>query len=55
MRSVLVPSLALLVASIGALAIAGDIESGVPVGKGVAAFNVKDITGPNAGKSLCYR
>jgi hypothetical protein len=39
----------------GIAAIAGDIESGLKVGEEPAAFNVKDITGPNKGKSLCYR
>jgi hypothetical protein len=36
-------------------AIAADIESGLKVGDTPGAFNVKDITGPNKGKSLCYR
>ena len=31
------------------------LKSGPQVGKGVNAFNVKDITGPNKGKGpLCY-
>jgi hypothetical protein len=34
---------------------AGDVESGLKVGDTPGAFNVKDITGPNKGKSLCYR
>ncbi len=38
------------------VAIAADSpKSGLTVGDGVAPFNVKDITGPSAGKSLCYR
>ena len=38
------------------VAIAADsVKSGLEVGDGVAPFNVKDITGPSAGKSLCYR
>lgn len=34
---------------------AEDLESGLKVGDHPGAFNVKDITGPNKGKSLCYR
>lgn len=34
---------------------AGDVESGVQVGDFAAPFDVKDITGPNKGKTLCYR
>jgi hypothetical protein len=35
--------------------VAADVESGLKPGESVGAYNVKDITGPNAGKSLCYR
>lgn len=31
------------------------VESGLPVGERVPAFNVLDVTGPNKGKELCYR
>lgn len=34
---------------------AGDVESGLQPGDRAGAFNVKDITGPQKGKSLCYR
>jgi hypothetical protein len=35
---------------------AGDaVTSGLKVGEFVQAFNVEDITGPNKGKTLCYR
>ena len=34
---------------------AAELESGLKPGEKVGAYNVKDITGPNAGKSLCYR
>jgi len=36
-------------------AFAGELKSGLPVGDRVPAFNVRDITGPSAGKTLCYR
>ncbi len=35
---------------------AGDaVQSGLKPGESVNAFNVDDITGPNKGKTLCYR
>jgi hypothetical protein len=36
--------------------LAGDaIESGLKVGEACSPFDVDDITGPNKGKTLCYR
>ena len=36
--------------------LAGDaVESGLKVGELVSPFDVDDITGPNKGKTLCYR
>jgi hypothetical protein len=36
--------------------LAGDaVQSGLKVGESVNPFQVEDITGPNKGKSLCYR
>ncbi len=36
--------------------LAGDaVESGLKSGEFVSPFDVEDITGPNKGKSLCYR
>lgn len=32
-----------------------EVESGLKVGEPSAAFNVRDVTGPSAGESLCYR
>lgn len=52
-RSFLAPAIALL-ASAG-LVIAADVKSGLSAGESPAAFNVKDVTGPSKGKSLCYR
>lgn len=34
---------------------AGELKSGLEVGERPPAYNVRDITGPSAGKSLCYR
>src|SRR5688500_10894902 len=52
MKRFIIPSFAMLVAA--GLAFAG-VKSGLDAGESPAAFNVKDITGPNKGKSLCYR
>ncbi len=54
MRKVLAPSLA-IVALLGAVASASELESGLKVGEPAGYFQVKDCTGPSAGKSLCYR
>ena len=36
--------------------LAGDaVESGLKIGEFVNPFQVDDITGPNKGKTLCYR
>jgi hypothetical protein len=51
----LVPSIAILALAFSAVAVAADLESGLQVGDSAGAFNVKDCTGPSAGKSLCYR
>ena len=35
---------------------AGDaVQSGLKVGAPAGAFDVDDVTGPNKGKTLCYR
>lgn len=38
-----------------ATAAKSEVKSGLPIGTPTTAFNVKDVTGPSAGKSLCYR
>lgn len=55
MKTLRVASIALAALAFSAVASAGDLESGLKVGESAGAFNVKDCTGPNAGKSLCYR
>ena len=36
--------------------LAGDaVQSGLQVGDFVSPFDVEDVTGPNKGKTLCYR
>jgi hypothetical protein len=42
--------------AVGAAFAADEVKSGLAVGEGpVPAFNVRDITGPSKGKTLCYR
>jgi hypothetical protein len=53
MHRFIVPLFA-IVASTG-IAMADEVKSGPAIGDTTTAFNVKDITGPNAGTSLCYR
>lgn len=57
MKRFFVPMFAML--AMAGLAFAGEkkaeVKSGLPIGTQVPAFNVKDVTGPSAGKSLCYR
>src|SRR5690349_9466877 len=36
-------------------AVAGEVKSGLEKGANPGAFQVKDITGPSKGTSLCYR
>jgi hypothetical protein len=55
MKKLLAGFSAVLVAAAGLMVVAAEVESGLPVGESVGAYNVKDITGPSAGKSLCYR
>jgi hypothetical protein len=46
---------ACVLAIAGAAFAADALKSGLPVGEEVPAFNVRDITGPSKGKTLCYR
>ena len=46
---------AVLTLGLSGVAAAAELESGLQVGERAGAFNVKDCTGPSAGKSLCYR
>ena len=54
MRHIMAPAAALVVMSLSAMASA-DVKSGLQVGDSAGAFQVKDITGPRKGTSLCYR
>ena len=48
-------SIALAAVSVCGVAVAEELQSGLQVGDHAGPFNVRDITGPNKGKSLCYR
>jgi len=47
--------LAAMVLSVTSFAGAAEVESGLQPGDAPPAFNVRDVTGPKAGKTLCYR
>ena len=53
MKRFIAPAFALLATA--GLVIAGEVKSGLEAGEAPPAFNVKDVTGPSKGKSLCYR
>ena len=43
------------IVAVGASLAGEAVKSGLKVGEPVNAFLVDDITGPNKGKTLCYR
>ena len=53
MKRFISPAFALF--ALAGMALAGDVKSGLDLGETTTPFLVKDITGPSAGKSLCYR
>ena len=55
MRRLLVSSAVLLTATLGVAVAAEQLKSGLQVGDRTSPYNIRDITGPNAGKTLCYR
>lgn len=52
MKKLLVAALMMGLANV---AVAAELESGLQPGDAPPAFNVRDVTGPKAGKTLCYR
>ena len=56
LNRLLVSSLALAMAATTAVGFAADdVKSGLQLGEHAGFFLVKDVTGPNKDKSLCYR
>ena len=53
MKRFIVPALALVATA--SFVVAAELKSGLEAGESPSPFNVKDITGPNKGTSLCYR
>jgi hypothetical protein len=53
MKRFIAPACVLFV--LATVAVAGDVKSGLEDGASPAPFNVKDITGPRKGETLCYR
>lgn len=55
MKTLLVSSVAWLVATAGTLAPAAEIQSGLRIGEPADAYIVTDCTGPDEGKTFCLR
>ncbi|NQV25973.1 MAG: hypothetical protein HQ518_16560 [Rhodopirellula sp.] len=56
MNRLLVSSVALALTAASAVGFAADeLKSGLQLDEHAGFFLVKDVTGPNKGKSLCYR
>ena len=50
-----VPAVVASALVVGTAFAAEPVESGLKAGDRTTPFDVQDITGPNKGKSLCYR
>jgi hypothetical protein len=50
-----VSAVAVSIIMVGASLAGEPVKSGQAVGDHVSPFDVEDITGPNKGKTLCYR
>jgi len=55
MRHLALVAVGLLVTLPSARISAEELKSGLQPGETAGAFNVKNVTGPRKGKSLCYR
>ena len=55
MQRLVTPVLGLMVACVASTVLAGGVVSGLEEGDAPGAFNVKDVTGPRQGESLCYK
>ncbi|MFO0958156.1 MAG: hypothetical protein U0800_12135 [Isosphaeraceae bacterium] len=49
------PTLVASIVLVGASFAGEPVKSGQAAGEPVSPFDVEDITGPNQGKTLCYR
>ncbi len=55
MKRLLSLTVALMLVAAGSISTAAELKSGIEIGGRVGPYTVNDCTGPNAGKSLCYR
>lgn len=55
MKKLVLSGMALALVIGGASLVMAAVESGLPVGEQVGPYHVLDVTGPSAGKKLCYR
>lgn len=51
----LIASVSLLVLAVGLAVAADNPDARISIGDNAGAFRVKDITGPSAGETICYR
>jgi hypothetical protein len=49
------PAVVVSIVMVGTLHAGDAVQSGLKPGESVNPFDVEDITGPNKGKTLCYR
>jgi hypothetical protein len=49
------PAVVVSIVMVGTLHAGDAVKSGLEPGSSVNPFDVEDITGPNKGKTLCYR
>ena len=49
------PAVVVSIVMVGTLNAGEAVQSGLKPGESVNPFDVEDITGPNKGKTLCYR
>lgn len=55
MNRLLTASAVLLIAAGASIGMAEELKSGLEPGAHAGVFHVRDVTGPNASKSICYR
>jgi hypothetical protein len=53
--AVAAPAVLVSIVLMGAARAGDAVKSGLAVGESVGPFEVDDVTGPNQGKTLCYR
>ena len=55
MRFARISGVVVFISMVGTVLAGEAVDSGLKIGEVVTPFQVDDITGPNKGKTLCYR